>query len=111
MSYFARRGAAFVLGVAVVGLAAGVIHDATGDDPTTDRASLTPAEPSSDGSTTSPGALGGSSGDGAVAPDTTTAAAPAAAAATTTSTTPFVARTDVLVDPASFAQPYSSTVP
>ena len=35
MSYFARRGAAFVLGVAVVGLAAGVIHDATGDDPTT----------------------------------------------------------------------------
>ena len=42
MSYFARRGAAFVLGVAVVGLAAGVIHDATGDDPTTDRASLTP---------------------------------------------------------------------
>jgi len=111
VSYFARRGAAFVLGVAVVGLAAGVIHDATGDDPTTDRASLTPAEPSSDGSTTSPGALGGSSGDGAVAPDTTTAAAPAAAAATTTSTTPFVARTDVLVDPASFARPYSSTVP
>ena len=101
MSYFARRGAAFVAAIAAVGLVAGVVNDTIGDDDGGERNSLAPLDSLAPG-VPATDTLG--DGNGALVPDATTTTTP-------TTTAPFVARTDVLVDPATFGRPYSTEVP
>ncbi|MEZ5273745.1 MAG: PQQ-binding-like beta-propeller repeat protein [Ilumatobacteraceae bacterium] len=111
MSYFARRGTAVVVGVAVVALVVGAIMN-LGDEPG-DGGSTRPASgASSPDSTLGGDGAGGTdstgvTGSGAVT-DPTSADPTTAAESTTTVFTP---RTDVLVDPASFGRPYSQAVP
>ncbi len=107
VSYFARRGSTFVAAIAVVGLAGGVLHEATSDDRGgSDRQSLTrnPAN----GTESGIGADANAGTDGEPVPTDSTGVA---VASTPTSTAAaYVPRTDVLVDPASFGRPYSATV-
>jgi len=103
VSYFARRGTVFVAAVVVAALIAGVVHEAWNDQPS--DAGRTAIKPSTDNTLTLDGSLPQTN-----ATDETTVGT-GSAAATTTSAAAFVARTDVLVDPTSFGQPYSQKVP
>ncbi|MBI4933358.1 MAG: PQQ-binding-like beta-propeller repeat protein [Actinobacteria bacterium] len=98
MSYFARRGAVFVGAIAVVGLLAGLVHEVVSDDSSSNVAPGT-AEAATDTEATATDATA----DTATVTDSTMPP--------TTVEAPFVARTDVVVDPASFGRPYSTTVP
>jgi len=103
VSYFARRGAVFVATVTIVGLVAGVVHEAWRDTPADGGRAMTPA----DDTLRLAGSLpaGGNPAVASAGPTST------ASGGADTTAAPFVARTDVLVDPASFGQPYSQQVP
>ncbi|MDP2290200.1 MAG: PQQ-binding-like beta-propeller repeat protein [Actinomycetota bacterium] len=101
MSYFARRGTVFVAAVAVVALLVGLLFDlASSDDETTER--MSPVGEVNGSDTTAANTEG---------TDASSPAPTAPAGSTTTTAAPFVARTDVLVDPESFGRPYSTDVP
>ena len=96
MSLLARRGTVFVVGVAVAALAVAVV------DQVRDASS----------SSGTPAALSPGHDAATLGSTVATASAATTPTSTTTSTTePFVARTDVLVDPASFGRQYSPSVP
>lgn len=104
MSYFSRRGMAFVAAVAVVAVGVGVVHELGGESHDGDNSTLRPADVGASSTSLGPDSVPGT--DGPPGGATTTLPAPAS-----TTTQPFVARTDVLVDPASVGQPYSQAVP
>jgi outer membrane protein assembly factor BamB len=95
MSYFARRGSAFVAAIAIVGLAVGVLRD--NDNEPSSRQGIVPASsPAPQAGDTTIDTGGNTTGDTTTSP---------------TTSVPFTARTDVLVDPLSFGRPYSTDVP
>ena len=110
MSPFTRHGTVFVLVLALLGLGVGLVNEVLTGDSGPASVSAGNDNTGDTSSVTDDTATDGSEPTDDTATDGTDTSVADTSSTSSTSTTEYVPRTDVLVDPASFGQPYSTEV-